>query len=83
MGGKFRDLSMSHENNEKWHPTKITAIRYVPVHEKRRLSQCTACDAENNITTPYVLRTAKHGVHSHNNTVNKQFIVSKTGLDIQ
>ena len=24
MGGKFRDLSMSHENNESWHPTKIT-----------------------------------------------------------
>ena len=24
VGGKFRDLSMSHENNENWHPTKIT-----------------------------------------------------------
>ena len=24
VGGKFRDLSMSHENNENWHPTKLT-----------------------------------------------------------
>ena len=24
MGGKFRDLWVNHENNEKWHPTKIT-----------------------------------------------------------
>ena len=29
VGGKFRDLSMSHENNENWHPTKIT--RYTVV----------------------------------------------------
>ena len=26
VGGKFRDLSMSHENNENWHPTKITPL---------------------------------------------------------
>ena len=30
VGGKFRDLSMSHENNENWHPTKIT--RYTVSH---------------------------------------------------
>ena len=29
VGGNFRDLSMSHENNEIWHPTKIT--RYTVV----------------------------------------------------
>ena len=24
VGGKFRDLEANHENNENWHPTKIT-----------------------------------------------------------
>ena len=24
MGGKFCDLEVNHENNENWHPTKIT-----------------------------------------------------------
>ena len=24
VGGKFRDLEVNHENNENWHPTKIT-----------------------------------------------------------
>ena len=24
MGGKFCDLLVSHENDENWHPTKIT-----------------------------------------------------------
>ena len=29
VGGKFRDSSVDHENNENWHPTKIT--RYTVV----------------------------------------------------
>ena len=24
VGGKFRDLEVNYENNENWHPTKIT-----------------------------------------------------------
>ena len=24
VGGKFRDLEVNHENNENWHPMKIT-----------------------------------------------------------
>ena len=24
VGGKFRDLEINHENNENWHPKKIT-----------------------------------------------------------
>ena len=36
-GGKFRDSSVDHENNENWHPTKITrytvAYMYVNTEE--------------------------------------------------
>ena len=35
VGGKFRDLLMSHENNENWHPTKITRYTEVFIPSKQ------------------------------------------------